>query len=44
MPTVFYIGDSTVAFNKIDSYPQQSMSNALGLYLREGVTLSPPWV
>ncbi len=41
MPSLFYIGDSTVAFNKIDSYPQQGMSNALSLYLREGVTLRP---
>lgn len=41
MPTIFYIGDSTVAFNKIDSYPQQGMSNALRLYLRDGVTLRP---
>lgn len=41
MPTVFYIGDSTVAFNKIDTYPQQGMSNTLGLYLREGVALRP---
>ena len=41
MSTVFYIGDSTVTFNRIDTYPQQGMSNALGLYLREGVALSP---
>lgn len=41
MATVFYIGDSTVTYNRIDSWPQQGMSNALGLYLREGVTLSP---
>ena len=41
MPTVYYIGDSTVAFNRIDTYPQQGMSNALGLYLREGVHLAP---
>ena len=41
MPTIYYIGDSTVAFNRIDTYPQQGMSNALGLYLREGVRLAP---
>lgn len=41
MATVFYIGDSTVTYNRIDSWPQQGMSNALGLYLKEGVTLSP---
>ena len=41
MPTVYYIGDSTVAFNRIDTYPQQGMSNALGLYLHHGVGLAP---
>lgn len=41
MATVFYIGDSTVAFNKIDTYPQHGMSNALSLYLRDGVALRP---
>lgn len=41
MATVFYIGDSTVAFNKIDTYPQHGMSNALSLYLRDGVVLRP---
>lgn len=41
MPTVFYIGDSTVAFNKIGTYPQQGMSNVLPLFLREGYTASP---
>lgn len=41
MSTIHYIGDSTVTFNKIDTYPQQGMSNALGLYLRLGVSLSP---
>ena len=33
MATVYYIGDSTVTYNRIDSWPQQGMSNALGLYL-----------
>lgn len=41
MATVFYIGDSTVAFNKIDTYPQHGMSNALPLYLSDGITLRP---
>ena len=41
MSTIYYIGDSTVAFNRIDTYPQQGMSNALGLYLRRGVGLAP---
>lgn len=41
MATVYYIGDSTVTYNRIDSWPQQGMSNALGLYLKEGITLSP---
>lgn len=41
MPTVYYIGDSTVAYNRIDTYPQQGMSNALGLYLAPGVRLEP---
>ncbi len=41
MATVFYIGDSTVAFNKISTYPWQGMSNALPLFLREGIMLSP---
>ena len=41
MSTIFYIGDSTVAFNRIPTYPQQGMSNALALYLREGIAVSP---
>ena len=41
MATVYYIGDSTVTYNRIDSWPQQGMSNALGLYLKEDITLSP---
>ena len=40
MPTVFYIGDSTVARNNIHSYPQTGMSQGLSLYLKESVTLS----
>ena len=41
MATVFYIGDSTVTFNKIGTYPQQGMSNALPLFLKEGISSSP---
>ncbi len=41
MATVFYIGDSTVTFNKIATYPQQGMSNALPLFLKDGVAMSP---
>ena len=41
MASVFYIGDSTVAFNRIDTYPQMGMSNTLSLYLKPGVTLHP---
>ena len=37
MPTVFYIGDSTVARNNIHSYPQTGMSQGLELYVREAV-------
>ena len=42
MASVFYIGDSTVAFNRIDTFPQMGMSNTLSLYLKPGVTLHPP--
>lgn len=34
---IFYIGDSTVAVNKIHTYPQTGMAQALPLYLKEGV-------
>lgn len=40
MPTVFYIGDSTVARNNIHSYPQTGMSQALALYLKESVVIA----
>lgn len=39
MATVHYIGDSTVARNNIHSYPQTGMSQGLGLYLKEAVTV-----
>ena len=41
MASVYYIGDSTVAFNRIDTYPQMGMSNTLSLYLKPGVILHP---
>ncbi len=39
MPTVYYIGDSTVARNNIYSYPQTGMSQGLSLYLSQRVTI-----
>lgn len=39
MNRIFYIGDSTVQFNKIDTYPQTGMSQALPRYTAEGVTV-----
>ena len=41
MTKVFYIGDSTVQLNKIDTYPQTGMSQVLHLYLRDGVRVEP---
>ena len=37
MTKIFYIGDSTVAYNKIHTYPQTGMSQGLPLYLKDGV-------
>ena len=37
MTKIYYIGDSTVAFNKIHTYPQTGMSQGLPLYLKDGV-------
>lgn len=37
MNRIFYIGDSTVQFNKIDTYPQTGMSQVLELYTAPGV-------
>lgn len=34
---IYYIGDSTVAVNKIHTYPQTGMSQMLPLYLHDGV-------
>lgn len=39
MNQIFYIGDSTVQFNKIHSYPQTGMSQALERYVADGVTV-----
>ncbi len=41
MATVYYIGDSTVAFNTIATYPQTGMSQGLPRYLKDGVTVRP---
>jgi len=41
MATVYYIGDSTVTFNRIGSYPQQGMSNVLPLFLKAGIACCP---
>ena len=41
MTKVFYIGDSTVQFNKIDTYPQTGMSQVLSLFTAEGVIVHP---
>ncbi len=37
MRKIYYIGDSTVARNKIHSYPQSGMSQGLQLYLKDEV-------
>lgn len=41
MTSVFYIGDSTVAFNSIATYPQTGMSQGLPRYLKDGVIVRP---
>ena len=41
MNAIYYIGDSTVQFNKIDTYPQTGMSQVLSLFTAEGVTVYP---
>ena len=35
MKKIYYIGDSTVAINKIHTYPQTGMSQGLPLYLKD---------
>ncbi|MGL5435133.1 MAG: rhamnogalacturonan acetylesterase [Lachnospiraceae bacterium] len=39
MGKIVYAGDSTAAFNKIDTYPQTGMSQGLLLYLKHGVEM-----
>ena len=41
MRKVFYIGDSTVQLNKIDTYPQTGMSQVLHLYMADHVQVEP---
>lgn len=41
MTRVFYIGDSTVQLNKIDTYPQTGMSQVLHLYMADHVQVMP---
>lgn len=39
MGKIVYAGDSTAAFNKIDTYPQTGMSQGLQLYLKDDVEM-----
>lgn len=41
MNRIFYIGDSTVQLNKIDTYPQTGMAQVLELYLAPGIRVMP---
>lgn len=41
MNQIFYIGDSTVQLNKIDTYPQTGMAQVLELYMASGVRVHP---
>jgi len=41
MNRIFYIGDSTVQLNKIDTYPQTGMSQVLELFLAPGIQVMP---
>ena len=41
MNRIFYIGDSTVQFNKIDTYPQTGMSQVLELFTAPGIQVHP---
>lgn len=36
---IYWIGDSTVQFNRISTYPQCGMGQVLDLYLRPGITV-----
>lgn len=39
MAAIFYAGDSTVKFNKASTYPQTGLSQAMLLYLADGVEM-----
>lgn len=39
MRKLFYAGDSTVKFNKIDTYPQMGLSQGIQLYLKDDVVV-----
>ena len=39
MNTIFWAGDSTVAYNDITTYPQTGIGQVLGLYLKEDITV-----
>lgn len=41
MTRVFYIGDSTVQLNKIDTYPQTGMAQVLELFLKPEIRVMP---
>ena len=41
MRRIFYIGDSTVQLNKMDTYPQTGMSQVLELYMEQDVRVMP---
>ena len=41
MNRIFYIGDSTVQRNKIDTYPQTGMAQVLELFLTDEMTVVP---
>lgn len=38
-PTIFWAGDSTVTENKIESYPQTGIAQAMDRYLKKGIRL-----
>jgi hypothetical protein len=39
MAVIYYAGDSTVKFNKISTYPQTGISQALLLYLKDSAEM-----
>ena len=38
-PRIFWIGDSTVQFNNISTWPQCGMGQVLDLYVRPGIAV-----